>query len=84
MNLSGKLPLQQHSLQTWYTSKLFLSQAIEDMCREQLGQALRVYSQEVPLAQARNINGLRAVFGEVRIAHPCTCMQSATRVAGTS
>jgi hypothetical protein len=40
------------------------------MCREQLGQALRVYSQEVPLAQARNINGLRAVFGEVRVAFP--------------
>lgn len=36
------------------------------MCREQLGQALKVYSQEVPLAQARQINGLRAVFGEVR------------------
>ena len=49
-------------------SKLIWSQAIEDMCREQLGQALRVYSQEVPLAQARNINGLRAVFGEVCMA----------------
>ena len=47
---------------------MLLLQAIEDMCREQLGQALRVYSQEVPLAQARNINGLRAVFGEVCIA----------------
>lgn len=42
-------------------------QAIEDMCRAQLGQALMVYSKEVPLAQARKINGLRAVFGEVRV-----------------
>jgi alanyl-tRNA synthetase len=57
-------------------------QAIEDMCREQLGQALRVYSQEVPLARARNINGLRAVFGEVRTGPPAFYVRSAGFLAG--
>ena len=50
------------------------------MCREQLGQALRVYSQEVPLAQARQINGLRAVFGEVRT--PCDQLATLCRRRG--
>ena len=62
----------QSNVQTGHKAQVLLSQAIEDMCREQLGQALRVYSQEVPLAQARDINGLRAVFGEVRIAPPAS------------
>mmetsp|Transcript_19360 Transcript_19360/g.58510 ORF Transcript_19360/g.58510 Transcript_19360/m.58510 type:complete len:958 (+) Transcript_19360:236-3109(+) len=40
-------------------------QAIEEMCLDSLAKAHQVYSKEVPLAQARDINGLRAVFGEV-------------------
>jgi len=39
--------------------------AIETICRDQLAQDLKVYSQEVALAQAKEIVGLRAVFGEV-------------------
>lgn len=35
------------------------------MCLDSLAKAHKVYSKEVPLAQARDINGLRAVFGEV-------------------
>lgn len=50
----------------WLKHPLFL-QAIEDVCREQLGQALKVYSRDVSLAEARQINGLRAVFGEVGV-----------------
>ncbi|GFR48410.1 hypothetical protein Agub_g10304, partial [Astrephomene gubernaculifera] len=39
--------------------------AVEKICREAVAAALPVYGNEVPLAQARAINGLRAVFGEV-------------------
>ncbi|GLC41498.1 hypothetical protein PLESTB_001005000 [Pleodorina starrii] len=39
--------------------------AVEKICREAVAAAMPVYGGEVPLAQARNINGLRAVFGEV-------------------
>eukprot|EP00884_Botryococcus_braunii_P001847 jgi/Botrbrau1/11663/Bobra.168_2s0018.1 len=38
---------------------------IESICQAAVEQALPVYSKEVSLAQARQINGLRAVFGEV-------------------
>ncbi|BFZ55967.1 Alanine--tRNA ligase [Savitreella phatthalungensis] len=37
---------------------------IEAICDQHLGRNLKVYSQEVALAAARGINGLRAVFGE--------------------
>jgi alanyl-tRNA synthetase len=40
-------------------------EAIEAICRKALAASLPVYSREVPLAQAKEINGLRAVFGEV-------------------
>ncbi|EFJ48362.1 hypothetical protein VOLCADRAFT_120886 [Volvox carteri f. nagariensis] len=39
--------------------------AVEKICREAVAAAMPVHSGEVPLAQARSINGLRAVFGEV-------------------
>ncbi|KAG2485170.1 hypothetical protein HYH03_016060 [Edaphochlamys debaryana] len=39
--------------------------AVEKICREAVAAAMPVFGQEVPLGQARNINGLRAVFGEV-------------------
>jgi len=38
---------------------------IEAICNEFLAQPKAVSATEVPLAQARDINGLRAVFGEV-------------------
>ncbi|KAL6760811.1 tRNA synthetases class II (A)-domain-containing protein [Haematococcus lacustris] len=38
--------------------------AIEVICQQQLEADLKVYSKEVALAQARDIYGLRAVFGE--------------------
>jgi alanyl-tRNA synthetase len=37
---------------------------IERICRDAVAAALPVYAQEVPLAQAQGIKGLRAVFGE--------------------
>ncbi len=39
---------------------------VEAICREFLDSRAPVYAQDVPLAQAKAINGLRAVFGEVR------------------
>ncbi|GLI61130.1 hypothetical protein VaNZ11_003405 [Volvox africanus] len=39
--------------------------AVEKICREAVLASMPVFSGEVPLAQARAINGLRAVFGEV-------------------
>ncbi|KAJ2121232.1 Alanine--tRNA ligase [Coemansia sp. RSA 720] len=38
---------------------------IEAMCNKIIGENLRVYAREVPLSDARQISGLRAVFGEV-------------------
>lgn len=35
------------------------------MCLDSLAKSQKVYSKDVPLAQARDIAGLRAVFGEV-------------------
>ncbi len=40
-------------------------QEIEAICRSTIEDALPIYTKEVPLQQAREINGLRAVFGEV-------------------
>lgn len=37
---------------------------IEDISEKYIHQSCQVYSKEVPLATAREINGLRAVFGE--------------------
>ena len=39
--------------------------AVEAICRAQLSSSLIVSSKEVPLSSAKEINGLRAVFGEV-------------------
>lgn len=39
--------------------------AVEAICRAQLSSSLPVSSKEVPLSSAKDINGLRAVFGEV-------------------
>ena len=39
---------------------------VEDICLSFLSREMGVYTAEVALAQARDINGLRAVFGEVR------------------
>lgn len=39
--------------------------AIEGICREQLAKHLPVYTKDVALASAKEIFGLRAVFGEV-------------------
>ncbi|KAJ1960251.1 Alanine--tRNA ligase, partial [Dipsacomyces acuminosporus] len=38
---------------------------IEAICNRIIGENLKVYAKEVPLSQAREIHGLRAVFGEV-------------------
>lgn len=38
---------------------------IEAIVRQQIADALPVYAKEAPLADARKIVGLRAVFGEV-------------------
>lgn len=38
---------------------------VEGIVRQQVASALPVYSMEVPLGQAKEINSLRAVFGEV-------------------
>jgi alanyl-tRNA synthetase len=38
---------------------------VEAICREWVAAAKPVTSKEVPLAQAKAIKGLRAVFGEV-------------------
>ena len=38
---------------------------VEAICRAQIDDALQVYTAEVPLQQAKGIQGLRAVFGEV-------------------
>ncbi len=38
--------------------------AIERLCQQQIARKLPVYAREVPQAEARRINGLRAVFGE--------------------
>lgn len=40
---------------------------VEAICRQFLEGRMPVFAQDVPLAQARAINGLRAVFGEVRM-----------------
>ncbi|EFN57213.1 hypothetical protein CHLNCDRAFT_143654 [Chlorella variabilis] len=37
---------------------------VEALCQQYLASPQQVYKQEVPLAQAKAINGLRAVFGE--------------------
>ncbi|KAJ1728917.1 Alanine--tRNA ligase [Coemansia biformis] len=39
--------------------------AVEEMCNKAIKDNLRAYSREVPLSEARQIAGLRAVFGEV-------------------
>ncbi|KAJ2784978.1 Alanine--tRNA ligase [Coemansia javaensis] len=39
--------------------------AVEEICRQAIRDDLRVYAREVPLGEARQIAGLRAVFGEV-------------------
>lgn len=39
--------------------------AVEKICIEHVDKALEVYDMEVPLSKAREITGLRAVFGEV-------------------
>ena len=39
-------------------------QKIEDMCTSYIRQNSTVYAKDVPLASAREINGVRAVFGE--------------------
>jgi alanyl-tRNA synthetase len=38
---------------------------IENMSNDWVKKAVKVYSSEMPLAQAQKIPGLRAVFGEV-------------------
>lgn len=38
---------------------------VESICRSVLAASLPVYSEEVPLDKAKEISGLRAVFGEV-------------------
>lgn len=38
---------------------------IESMCRQSVQQGQQIYSKEVSLEQAQQVNGLRAVFGEV-------------------
>ncbi|KAL4856101.1 Alanine--tRNA ligase [Chlorella vulgaris] len=38
---------------------------VDSICQQFLAEPLQVYTKEVPLAQAKAINGLRAVFGEV-------------------
>lgn len=38
---------------------------VEAICRRTLAASLPVYSEEVALASAKEIHGLRAVFGEV-------------------
>ena len=43
-------------------------QEIEDACNKQLQDAVPVYAMEVPLQDAQQIKGLRAVFGEVVLA----------------
>lgn len=40
---------------------------IESIVNEQIKAELDVYSKEVTLAEAKRINGLRAVFGEVSL-----------------
>lgn len=39
--------------------------AVEDICCEQVNKGLAVYDLEVPLDKAKEVHGLRAVFGEV-------------------
>mmetsp|Transcript_36663 Transcript_36663/g.81584 ORF Transcript_36663/g.81584 Transcript_36663/m.81584 type:complete len:1184 (-) Transcript_36663:438-3989(-) len=39
--------------------------AIESICRDVLSKQLNVFTKDVALAQAKEVNGLRAVFGEV-------------------
>lgn len=39
---------------------------IESIVNKQIEDELDVYAKEVTLAEAKRINGLRAVFGEVR------------------
>lgn len=39
--------------------------AVEDICKKFVSQQTNVYAEEVPLNSARDIHGLRAVFGEV-------------------
>ena len=41
---------------------------VEDICLSFLSREMGVYTAEVALAQARDINGLRAVFGMALIA----------------
>ena len=38
--------------------------SIEKICNEMIKKNLTVYTKQVPLAQAKSIHGLRAVFGE--------------------
>ena len=38
---------------------------IEDIVKKQIEDELEVFAQEIKLADAERINGLRAVFGEV-------------------
>lgn len=37
---------------------------IEDICNDWIKKAATVYAEDMPLAEAHNIPGLRAVFGE--------------------
>lgn len=59
----------QEKLRFDFSSKGAMSSAqlgeVEVICNRIIGDDLKVYSQEVGLTQAREINGLRAVFGEV-------------------
>lgn len=42
---------------------------IEHIVNEQIKAELDVFSKETKLADAKRINGLRAVFGEVKLGH---------------
>lgn len=45
-----------------------LLRKIESIVNDQIDQALDVFAKEATLAEAKRINGLRAVFGEVSVA----------------
>ena len=55
--------------------------AVQRECQASVAAGQQVYSQVVPLAQAKQICGLRAVFGEVRPAPALACMPCTHRAA---